>query len=65
MRFKKKACRVSEIIRFRIVHVLMFPVPALIIKSFSLLSSIENLISKLVNSKVNFTRKTDIVLMAS
>ena len=35
------ACRVSENKRFRIVCVLMFPVAALIIKSFSLLSSIE------------------------
>ena len=32
MRFKKKACRVSENKRFRIVRVLIFPVAALIIK---------------------------------
>ena len=35
------ACRVIENKRFLIVRVLMFPVAALIIKSFSLLSSIK------------------------
>ena len=40
----------------------MFPVAALIIKSFSLLSSIEKFIAYmlLVNSTVNFTLKTGI-----
>ena len=42
----------------------MFPVAALIIKSFSLLSSIEKFIAELLNSKVNFTRKTDVVVIA-
>ena len=36
------ACGVCENKRFRIVHVLMFLVAALIIKSFSLLSSMKN-----------------------
>ena len=35
----------------------MFPVAALIIKSFSLLSSIEKFIAYLVNSSMNFTLK--------
>ena len=39
------ACRVSENKRFRIVRVLMFLVAALVIKSFSLLSSIEKFIA--------------------
>ena len=39
--FNLTACRVSENKRFRIVRVLMFPVPALIVKSFYLLSSVE------------------------
>ena len=39
------ACRVCENKWFRIVRVLMFPVAALIIKSFSLLSSIEKFIA--------------------
>ena len=39
------ACMVNENKKFRIVRVLMVPVPALIIKSFSLLSSIEKLIA--------------------
>ena len=39
------ACRVSENKKFRIVWVLMFPVAALIIKSFYLLSSVEKFIA--------------------
>ena len=39
------ACRVCENKRFQIVRVLMFPVAALIIISFSLLSSIEKFIA--------------------
>ena len=35
----------------------MFPAAALIIKEFSLLSSIEKFIAQLVNSTVNFTLK--------
>ena len=58
--FIATACRVSENKRSRIVSVLMFPVSALIMKSFSLLSSIEKFISKLVNSMVNFPLKTNI-----
>ena len=42
--FSLTACEVSENKTFRIVSVLMFPVDALIIKSFSLLSSIEKFI---------------------
>ena len=38
-------CRVSENKRIRIVRVLMFPVAALIMKSFTLLSSIEKFIA--------------------
>ena len=54
------ACRVRENKRFRIVLVLMFPVAALIIKSVSLLSSIEKFNASLVNSTVSFKLKTDI-----
>ena len=39
------ACRVSENKRFRIVRILMFPVAALIIKSFSLFSSTDKFIA--------------------
>ena len=39
--------------------------PLLFFRYFSLLSSIEKFIAKLVNSNINFTRKTDIVLIAS
>ena len=43
--FKLTSCRVNENKKFRIVRVLMFPVAALIIKSFSLLSSVEKFIA--------------------
>ena len=44
------ACRVSENKRFRIVRVLMFPVAALITKSFSFLSCIEKFIAQLMKT---------------
>ena len=45
MNMKFHVQRVSENKKFRIVRVLMFPVAALIIKSFSLLSSVEKFIA--------------------
>ena len=39
------ACRVCENKRFRIVRVLMFPIAALIIKSFSVLTSVKKFIA--------------------
>ena len=43
--FILNACRVTENKRYRAVRVLRFPVAALIIKSFSLLSSAEKFIA--------------------
>ena len=45
MLFILTAFRVSENKRFRIIRLLMFPVAALIIKLFSLLSSVEKFIA--------------------